>query len=120
LLHCKEQNIPIVGFSASPIRSSKQDRERLSSIYASSSDKQLNLLTNYNMMYAINQKLILPPEFHWYNIDSYNKIKKEDNNNNEITEKDIISVLTLLNSITTKMIHKKIIAWRGTIIMSNK
>jgi len=121
LKHCKSQDIPIVGFSATPVRSSKKDKEKLLEIYSSKdNNKQLNLLTNYSMMYAIKQKLILPPEFHWYNIDSYNKLKKEDVNNNDISERDIKSVLSLFNDLVVKLPNKKIVGWCGTITMTNK
>ena len=75
LLKCHSLNIPIVGFSATPLRTGKNDKKKLLEIY-NKNNNELNLLTDYNMIYAINKKLILPPEFYWYQIESYNKKKK--------------------------------------------
>lgn len=120
LLHCKKQNIPIVGFSATPIRTNKKDRSRLLQIYSEPLNvNKLNLLTNYNMMFSIKNNLILPPEFHWYTIDAYNKIDEQGINTEDITNNDIKSVMSLLNDIVKILPNKKIVAWCGTIKMAN-
>ena len=127
----KNKNVPIVGFSATPLRSSKTDgefnKDRLIEIFNDNNNK-LNLLTDYNMIYSINQNLILPPKFYWYNMDSYqtyqtkNKKKKdsdaEDSDEKEeetVSDQEIGSVLGILNDIIHELPNKKIIAWCGTI-----
>jgi superfamily II DNA or RNA helicase len=107
LKYCK--NIPIVGFSATPLRTGKYDKEKLLDIYGK--DGKLNLATNYNMIFAISQNLILPPEFYWYQIstDHLNKCKTDENKLNY--EYDTVS--TILDSIIGKLPSKKIIAWCG-------
>jgi len=51
-----EKKVPIVGFSATPIRTQKNSLSKLLEIY-----NKLNILTNYNMIYSISNDLILPP-----------------------------------------------------------
>lgn len=108
LLNQKYKNTPIVGFSATPLRTGKDDLTKLKEIY----DQEEPLLTNYNMIYSISQELIIPPEFYWYQIDE-SKIDKM--NKNIIDDMEIGTVLMLLSQIVKKMPNKKIIAWCGRI-----
>jgi len=116
LKHWKNKNIPIVGFSATPLRNGKSDgefnKDKLIEIFNDSNNK-LNLLTDYNMIYSIQQELILPPKFYWYNMQTYqtkSKIKKE-----LISEEEIGSVFSILNDVMDILPNKKIVAWCGTI-----
>lgn len=117
LKHCKSLDIPIVGFSATPLRTGKNDAPKLLEIYGK--NDKLNLLTDYNMMYAISNNLILPPEFYWYKIDHYNQ-RKDENKVDLVSQEELGSVLELLNYIVPKMPNKKIVAWCGTIKLANK
>ena len=144
LTYFKELGVKIVGFSATPVRSFKKEKDKLLQIYGSDDDKnKLNLLTDYNMINAINKKLILPPEFFWFEIDEYNKevideynkeedddeeeenntnmtIKvKKNKNKNTVSNLEINSVLDFLDKIVYEMPYKKIIAWCGTIDLCN-
>lgn len=110
LTHCIKLKIPIVGFSATPLRAGKHDKELLLKIYGK--NNQLNLLTNYNMIHAIDTKLILPPVFHWFEMSANDKYN--------ITLKDVHSVLNIINSVIVSCPNKKIIAWCGTIAYANK
>ena len=103
------KNIPIIGFSATPLRTGKNDLEELCKIYGE--NNKLKLLTNYNMLYSITKNLILPPEFYWYEID--NKIN--DKNDNQISDYELGVVLDILNKLIPLMPYKKIVAWCGTI-----
>jgi superfamily II DNA or RNA helicase len=119
LLYCNSLTIPIVGFSATPVRSGKGDIYKLLEIYACANDKnKLNLITDYNMIYAISNKLILPPEFYWYQIEYYNKNKVDKME--LVTQEELGSILELLNSIIHLLPNKKIVAWCGTISMAKK
>ncbi len=111
LRKCKEINIPIVGFSATPLRTGKFDKDKLLQIYGK--DGKLNLATNYNMIYAISEKLIKPPEFYWYQIDTehLNKI----NNDKDKMDYTYDTVATILDSLIDKLPSKKIVAWCGKI-----
>ena len=113
LLEQKKNNIPIVGFSATPLRTGKNDLPKLKEIY----DNQEPLLTNYNMIYSINQNLILPPEFYWYHIDKLMLDKKTKDTINHI---EIGTVLDILQKIVGKMPNKKLVAWCGKINMAKK
>jgi hypothetical protein len=70
------------------------------------------------MIFSINQQLILPPKFYWYNMDSYQTyqtktiiIKKDE----LVTETEIGSIMSILNEIMDILPNKKIVAWCGTI-----
>jgi len=121
LKHIKSLDIPIVGFSATPVRTGKKDKPKLLEIYHKSDDKtKLNLLTNYNMMKAISDDLILAPEFNWFVVNKYNKKNQEDNNVGEIEKQDIESAMKLLDEIVPNLPYKKIVAWCGLISMTDK
>jgi len=121
----KTKNVPIIGFSATPLRSGKTDgqfnKDKLIDIYNHpDNDKQLNLITDYNIIYSIHNKLILPPRFYWYNIESYQskKIFIENVSNedfNYITKKELGAVMSILSEVVLLLPNKKIIAWCGTI-----
>ena len=89
-----KKKVPIVGFSATPLRAGKTksgdetvfNKDRLLEIYGI--NNQLNMITNYNMIYAISEKLILPPKFYWFNIDNY-QTKGKYNKNIKQNVKDV-------------------------------
>ncbi len=121
------KSIPIVGFSATPLRTGKTkvnnvnvlNKDRLLEIYGKKNGK-LNLISDYNMMYAISEKLILPPKFYWYEIENYQTKTEGANNLNiqnieQISKTEIDSVLNILNKLIEEMPNKKLIAWCGTI-----
>jgi superfamily II DNA or RNA helicase len=116
LSYCKTKNIPIVGFSATPLRTGKNDLNKLKQIY-NTSNEDLNLLTNFNMIYAIEKNLILPPRFYWYSLNE-DILKKNTLNN--ITECEIESVFSILREINKQLPYKKIIAWCGKISLAEK
>lgn len=110
LLTCKSKKSIIVGFSATPLRTGKYDKPKLLEIYGI--NNELNLITNYSMINAIEQELILPPVFHWYNLDNYK--------NNEISKEEIASVLSLLNKLKNQQGYFKYVAWCRTIKLTKK
>lgn len=117
LTHCKDYNIPIVGFSATPLRTGKDDLSKLMEIYPSENNNSLKLLTNYNMIYAVNKKLIIPPIFHWYE----SKDKWYDKKfNNIIFDDEADIVINLISNIINTMPNKKLVAWCGKINMAKK
>lgn len=117
LKFAKSIDIPIVGFSATPLRTGKNDLEKLLKIYAEPDDeKNLNLLTDYNMIFAITNKLIVPPEFHWFQLGSF----KSRKNKELVTQEELGAVLEMLNLVVLKMKNKKIVAWCGTIELAKE
>jgi len=117
LLYMKSLKVPIIGFSATPLRTGKFDKSKLSEIYPHPKDnKTFLLLTNYNMIFSIQQKLILPPEFFWYQIDSTKKHKDIE----LVTQEELGSILELLNQILPSLPNKKLVAWCGTIQLAIK
>jgi superfamily II DNA or RNA helicase len=114
LLYFKNMNIPIIGFSATPLRSCKKEEiSRLLDIYGI--DGELNLLTNYNMLHAIQEKLILPPNFSWFEL----KNKKTNIITNDDSE-DIKKVLNVYEEAIIDMPYKKTIIWCGTTELTNR
>ena len=110
LEHFHAQNVKIIGFSATPVRTGKNDLKKVTQIYGKNDD--LHLITNYNLIHAIIQSLVVPPEFHWYHIESMPK--------KEITDIELGTVMDILNKIVPTLVHKKIIAWCGTIAKTKK
>lgn len=111
LKKCKKINIPIVGFSATPLRTGKNDKEKLLEIYGK--NNKLSLATNYNMIFAISKQLILPPEFYWYQINKEHLDKLNDKRDKMNYEYD--TVATILDGLVKKLPNKKIVAWCGRI-----
>lgn len=122
-----KENIPIIGFSATPLRAGKTktgdemilNSNRLCEIYGNN-DGKLNLITNYNMIYSISEQLILPPKFHWFDIESYQLKNKEFNNNKknqicQISKPELGSVMKILDELMVLMPNRKLVAWCGTI-----
>jgi hypothetical protein len=120
LLYFKSLNVPIVGFSATPLRAGKTSNElnkdRLLNVYGNNGE--LQILSNFNMMYAIKHQLILPPNFIWYELPKV-KLNEEDKLK-EINKKHVITVFSTLDEIIPTLPNKKIIAWCGTIEMADK
>ena len=105
LNYCKNINVPLVGFSATPIRSGRKQFLKTYNIYGS--NKNINILTDYSFLNAIKLNLIVEPEFIWFYTNFDNK--KIVNND------DVIKLLNILNSKITSFPFRKIIAWCGLI-----
>jgi len=136
----KKKDIIIIGFSATPLRTGKtkgiNNKDRLLEIYGK--DNKLNIITNFNMIYAIQNNLILPPKFIWYSLSKvyakeYNTEEDDNSSNSEekfekenekkdikIEDIDTISVLNILIEIKKYSVYNKIIAWCGTISNTNR
>ena len=125
----KESFIPIVGFSATPFRAGKTksgentilNKNRLLEIYGINNN--LNLITNYNMIYAISSDLILPPRFYWFDIENYqtkNSKNKENIIESQISKPELGSVMKILDEIIPLMPNKKFVAWCGTISLCDE
>ncbi len=117
LKHCINNLIPVVGFSATPIRttgskkSNYKNKNKLLEIYGS--DGELKLLTNYNMIYACEKKLILEPIFYWYSIEMKEGLNML--NRYDIEDYHVEAVLNILSDAIEILPNQKIIAWCGTI-----
>lgn len=109
----KNKKMPIIGFSATPLRSCKKEEiNRLLGIYGINGE--LNLLTNYNMLHAIKEKLILPPNFSWFELKNKNTILMDDECG------DIKKVLNVYEEAILDMPYKKTVIWCGTIDLTNR
>jgi superfamily II DNA or RNA helicase len=99
----------IIGFSATPVRDNAEDKVK--KIFSKSIDKDnkhlLNIISNYDIMNAICDGVVLPPSYTIVEIKKTCK-KKIGKSNKDITEKVITDKLKDLP-------YKKIICWCGTI-----
>ena len=109
-----ELDSKIVGFSATPLRTGKNDVPRLMEIYGNK-ENNLNLLTDYNMIQAISKDMILPPDFYWYQMIETNKDK-----NKLVTQLELGSIMELLVHIVPKLPNKKLVAWCRTIALAKE
>ena len=125
LKHWKDQAVPIIGYSATPLRSGKTcgelNKDKLLELFhCPDNPSKLNLLTNFNMIYSINAGLILPPKFFWYTIDNYKSRKMgEDVGTDELSCEEI-AAFNILNATLPQVINKKVIAWCGTIVLCKR
>jgi hypothetical protein len=112
LLYCKSINIPIIGFSSMPINIDEYRISKIFNIFNIKNNIKLNLLTNYNLIYSLDNNYILPFNFYLYQIEKY------DTNNkitNFISKIELNNVLNILNQILYLLPYKKIIAWCDNI-----
>lgn len=115
LKYCKYNlKSTIIGFSATPLRTGKKDVPKLKEIYGDNKGN-LILLTDYNMLHAISNNLILPPNFYWYQMIENTKDKTQI-----VSQLELGSVLELLNHVVTLLPNKKIVAWCRTIELAKK
>ena len=110
----QSETVAIIGFSATPLRSCKKEEiGRLLDIYGI--DGELNLLTNYNILHAIKENLILPPNFSWFEL----KNTKINIMNDDQCE-DIKKVLNVYEEAILDMPYKKTIIWCGTTELTDR
>jgi superfamily II DNA or RNA helicase len=125
LQYFKNLKIPTIGFSATPLRAGKTSKEfnkdRLMTIYGNEDKSELIILSNFNIIYAVEHKLILPPKFVWYEMPIF-PIDKEGNadDKKELTKEHVIAIYSVLNKVIHELPYKKIIAWCGTIAFAEK
>jgi superfamily II DNA or RNA helicase len=106
----------IIGFSATPVRNKAE--EQVKNIFSKSlikNDKHfLNIISNYDIMSAISDNIVLPPS---YTIVEIKKTcnKKIGKSNKDITEKIIKDKLNEKVNDKYTMPYKKIICWCKTI-----
>jgi superfamily II DNA or RNA helicase len=99
-------NVPIIGFSATPLR--EKAEEKLKDIFSKSFDKdeknkKLNIISNYDFINAIKDNVILPP---YYILCEVNKTLngRIGKSNKDITKKVLENVLKIAP-------YGKIIGW---------
>jgi len=111
-----KHKMPLIGFSATPIRPGKTNGDRnmtrLKNIFCEKDSDTLSLLSNFNIIYSIQNKWILPPSFHWF---YYIKTK---NDSLLPLERDII--MKSLNDLMIKMPNRKGVAWCGRVATAKK
>ena len=112
LLYCKMLNIPIVGFSSMPLNFDEYKISKIYNIFNIKKSVELNLLTNNNLIYSLNNNNILPFNFYLYQIEKYNTNNKIKN---LISKNELNNVINILNQIIYLLPYKKIIAWCDSI-----
>ena len=105
LLYCKSLNIPIIGFSNMPLKTDEYKIQKLLNIFNHNNNIELNTLTDYNLLYSLNNNYIFPFELYFYKMEY----------NNTILKKELNNVFNILNKIIPFLSFKKIIAWCDNI-----
>lgn len=105
-----EKKISVIGFSATPLRD--RSEVKLIDIFSNTFDKgckskKLNIISNYNLIDAIHDEIILPFKYHYVEITNTHR-DEIDTNNKDVTKK-------ILNDIIPTLPYKKIIVWCRTI-----
>ena len=133
LLHAKHQwKSSIQGLSATPYRKgnvytkinipldlpegqeikSSNNQEKLLEIFHKESDtNELNILSWFNLMEAIEENIILEPIFHWFSVLNCNT--------HDFDDKEINYIMTALNTVMKECKWKKCIAWCRVINTAN-
>jgi len=102
-----EHKIPIIGFSATPLRNKADDKlvDIFSETYDKDSVKKLNIIDSYDMFSAIKDNIILPP----YHVLC--EVNKTVNNKIGKTNKDILKKI-IADTIKNKEVpYKKFVGW---------
>jgi len=55
--------VPVIGFSATPIRDTNESKKNLLALFSDNNNK-LNIITNYNLFDAIKDDIIVPFQYH--------------------------------------------------------
>jgi superfamily II DNA or RNA helicase len=113
--HFNDINIPVVGFSATPVRTGQKQIEKIKSIYGDG--EKINLIIDYGLIFAIDNKLIVPPVFNWYYFDNF--IENEEQYT-KITDIEVDSILTCLDQKIDDLPYRKMIAWCGFINLTKE
>lgn len=101
-----EQKIPIIGFSATPLRERAENKliDIFSKTFDDNQPKSLNIISMYDYISATKDEITLP--FKIYSIE----VKKTSN-----VLDNVIVIDKIIKRITKTLPYKKIIAWCGTI-----
>jgi hypothetical protein len=104
--------IPIFGFSATPLRDSKNASKQLIDIFSSNLNKQqLNIISNYNLIDAIKDKIVLPFK-HIIIETKYNDLTEINKNQFDETIKYVFNDLIINNN---ELPYKKGVSWSRKI-----
>lgn len=110
----------IIGFSATPLRPKAESK--LCNIFTLSKksdpkNNNLNIISNYGLFDAIHDDVILPPRYHYIEVEKVKYSKKMNkkniqrmNNNYDIIERAIRNVC-----VADKLPYRKFICWCRTI-----
>ena len=122
----KKWDAAIIGFSATPIKLNQRlqinptEYNRMKEIF--SDDLQnIRIITNYNIVRAIDDRAILPPRFKLYSLlDRSNRsndrdLMKVNGVATDIRKSDFILVMSELDRNICDQPYKKIIAWTRSI-----
>ena len=105
-------NIPIIGFSATPIRNTAKSDKHVIQIFSKSDkinekNKKINLIYSYDLLQGIKDDIVLP-----YRIECV-KINKIKGHKIGFTNKDILNNIlkNCIDNKTKKLPYKKFIIW---------
>jgi superfamily II DNA or RNA helicase len=104
-----EYKVPIIGFSATPLRSKAENKllDIFSLSYIEEDNKRLNIISNYDLITAIKDDIILPPYYILCEISKTLNNKIGRNNKNIMKQ--------VLENAIKQAPYKKVIGWCRTI-----
>ena len=105
-------NLSIVLDTDQDIETKENEKKLLNIFHKPGNVNKLNILSFFNIKDVIGAGIILEPVFHWYKA---NKLKEGMKKTKSYSEKEIVSVLCVLNTIIRKCKYRKCIVWCGTI-----
>ena len=109
LMYFKKHGIHIIGFSATPVKSDKKSKDNLKHIYSNNGDDKINLISNYTLIDALKDNIVLP--FKHYILNP----KYDDNNKNILSKQFLKRIYDVYIDNNSDLPFKKGIGWVGNI-----
>jgi len=105
LMHFKLKGIHIIGFSATPVRPDNESKENLVKIYSNNGTDKINLISNYTLIDALRDNIVLP--FKHYILNP----KYDDSNKKIISEQFLKYIYDKYINNNPDLPFKKGVGW---------
>lgn len=115
----KEKNIPIIGFSATPMRTTKTAKENFKEIF--SIDDKVNLISTYDLFEGIIDEYILPFKIKQFEFKGVYNENSDDNSSEKVKyskhdfEKNKLIVKKIIQDEIKELPYCKFVAWCSSI-----
>lgn len=106
----------LVGFSATPIRTETKKFNRIAYLFGDSYN--VNFISRMSFIDAIDNDLIVPPDFYWIEVKTNTKVK-HSHINKRITSNECNRLIKYIDKVIGKSVTKKAIAWSDTKYNAN-
>jgi superfamily II DNA or RNA helicase len=102
----------LIGFSATPIRPETTKFKKICNLFGDGNN--VNFLSRMTLIDAIDEGIIVPPEFHWIETELDKKISYSEFSKN-VNENNYLDIIKYIDEMFSKSVTKKGIAWTQTI-----